>query len=113
MILFILGQSNGNDVQIISILLAAFGGIAINVLNLMELQRVAKDQRPDFGDPLYWLPFFVWPILGGVLAYAYETETDLNAILAINTGVSAPLIIRAFAAANPFGRSPIDPGVGA
>ena len=113
MISFFLAQANGNDVRIISILLAAFGGLAINLLNLVELQKVGKDQRPDFRDPLYWLPFFVWPVLGGVLAYAYETETDLNAILAINIGVSAPLIIRAFAAASPFGKSSIDPGAGA
>ena len=53
MILFILAQANGNDVQIISILLAAFGGIAINLLNLMELQKLEKGQRPDFRDPLY------------------------------------------------------------
>ena len=111
--LFILAQANGNDVQIISILLAAFGGIAINLLNLMELQKLEKGQRPDFRDPLYWLPFVVWPISGAVLAYAYETETDLNAILAINIGVSAPLIIRGFAAASPFRKSSIDPGAGA
>ncbi len=112
MILFILAQANANDVQIASILFAAFGGFAINLLNLMELQNVEKDKWPDFRAPIYWLPFFVWPILGGVLAYAYETETDLNAILAINIGVSAPLIIRGFAAASPFRKSPIDPGPG-
>lgn len=110
---FILAQGNPSGIRIISILLAAFGGIAVNVLNLMELQRVERDQRPDFKDLLYWLPFVVWPILGGVLAYAYETETDHNAILAINIGVSAPLIIPAFSAANPFGKSSIDPGDGA
>ena len=42
MISFFLAQANGNDVQIISILLAAFGGLAINLLNLVELQKVGR-----------------------------------------------------------------------
>ena len=42
MISFFLAQANGNDVQIISILLAAFGGLAINLLNLVELQKVGE-----------------------------------------------------------------------
>ena len=74
----------------------------------MELQNVEKGQRPDFRDPLYWLPYVVGPILGAVLAYAYETETNLHAILAINIGVSAPLIIRGFANANLIPKKPID-----
>ena len=73
-----------------------------------------KERRPDFKDPLYWLLFFFWPVLGGVLSYAYEAAgRNLNEILAINVGASGPFIIRGFATANPLGRPSIDPGEGA
>ena len=94
---------------------AVFGGLMINVLNLIELQRVPRAQRPDFGDPLYWLPFVVWPLVGGVLAFAYTAAgSPLNLVLALNVGMSAPLILKAMVAAVPaIPRSPINPGQGA
>ena len=100
----ILAQINGTSIQFSSVGFAAFGGIAINLLPLMELRTLPKEQWPDFKHIVYWLPFMIWPILGAGLALAYETGTDLNGIVAINIGVSAPLILRAFAESNPFGK---------
>jgi hypothetical protein len=80
---------------------------------LMELGRIPKTERPDFKDPLYWLPFVVAPLIGGGLALAYIYPTDvLKPFVAINVGVSAPLILRSMANINPFDK-PIDPGDGA
>ncbi|MDG5814950.1 hypothetical protein QA601_07675 [Chitinispirillales bacterium ANBcel5] len=90
--------------------LCAFGGaLAIKLLELTELQHVAKEQRPDFTDIIYWLPFVIMPLLGAGLAYVYITSgVELQPILAANIGVSAPLIIRAWAEINPFGKSGIE-----
>jgi hypothetical protein len=82
---------------------AIFGAFAIKLLELAELHKLPKSQRPDLHDWLYWLPFFVMPILGGGLALMY-TSSDilLKPVLAVNIGVSAPLILRAMAQINPF-----------
>lgn len=95
------------------LLLAAFGGLAVHLLNLVELQHVPKDRRPDFKDWLYWLPFGVSPALATVVAFAYgQSGTQLSPFLAINVGASTPLLLRSFANANPF-KKPLDPGAGA
>ena len=93
--------------------LAAVGGLAVHLFNLVELQNVPKDRRPDFRDWLYWLPFAVMPFLAAVVAFAYEQSgTTLSPILAINVGASAPLLLKSFASASPF-KTPLDPGAGA
>jgi hypothetical protein len=94
------------------LILAFFGGLAVNLLNLMELQNVPKDRRPDFKDPLYWLPYVIWPLMGGLLAYIYEASNNpLKPIIAFQVGASAPLIIRAMARAVPS-QTGINPGAG-
>jgi hypothetical protein len=96
-----------------TLLLAAFGGLTVHLLNLVELQNVPKDRRPDFKDWLYWLPFGVSPALAAVVAFAYvNSGTPLSPILAINVGASTPLLLRSFTNANPFRRQ-VDPGAGA
>lgn len=98
----------------IPIWLAAFGGFAINVLHLIEYSKRSKAERPDFKDWLFWVPYFAWPILGGTLAYAYqESGVQLSPILALNVGLSAPLILKAMVEANPAKPVVIDPGEGA
>jgi len=83
--------------------MAGFGGAIVNVLQLLELKNIPKPERPDFKDVFYWLPFVIWPIIGAVLAYAHEESgTKLSPLLAMNIGLSAPLIIRSMADANPF-----------
>jgi len=82
---------------------AVFGAFAVKLLELAELHKLPKPQRPDLKDWLYWLPFAVMPFLGGGLALMY-TSSDilLKPVLAVNIGVSAPLILRAMAEFNPF-----------
>lgn len=97
-----------------SVLFAAFGGLSMQLINLMELRHVPKMQRPDFKDIIYWLPFFIAPLLGGVLALAYISQDEiLKPLLSINVGASAPLALKAMANINPLDKKGIDPGVGA
>lgn len=96
------------------ILLAAMGGFAINILHLVEYSKRPKTERPDFKDWLFWVPYLAWPVLGSVLAFAYlESGVQLSPILALNIGLSAPLIFRAMIEANPVKPKAIDPGQGA
>ena len=79
------------------------GAFAIKLLELAELHKVPAVERPDLKDWVYWLPFLILPILGGGLAYAYiSSSTSLSPILAVNVGVSAPLMLRAMAQASPL-----------
>jgi hypothetical protein len=97
-----------------SIVIAAIGGFALNLLQLMELSKIPKERRPDFKDWLYWLPYIGWPFLGASLAFVYSASAiELKPIVAFNVGLSAPLIIRSLAAANPFEKTTINPGIGA
>ena len=96
-----------------AVLFAAFGAFGMQLLHLLEIRNIPKAERPDFKDFFYWLPFIVSPIIGGGLALAYIYPADvLKPLVAINVGVSAPLILRSMAIMNPFDR-PIDPGDGA
>jgi hypothetical protein len=91
---------------------AAGGGLLVNVLGLLELGKVPKEQRPNFSDWLYWLPFAVWPVAAFALAHAYSTSgATMSALLSLNVGLSAPLIIKAMASAVPPVRS-FDPKQG-
>ncbi len=82
---------------------AVFGGFAINILRLAELAQTPHPERPrTFSDPFYVLQFVVLPFLGGGLAYTYQASgTILSPILALNIGVSAPLILKNLASAIP------------
>ena len=88
---------------IINPLFALFGGFAINMISLTELRNIPKTERPDtFSDWIYCVWFFGIPILGGLLAYAYQNSgIELSPILSINIGASAPLILKSFAKAAP------------
>ena len=97
-----------------SVLMAAFGGFTINILQLLEYSKLPKNERPEFRDWLFWLPYVVWPVLGAVLAFAYlESGIEISAILGFNIGLSAPLILRAMVESNPVRNNVIDPGKGA
>ena len=97
-----------------TVLFAFCGGLAIKLLEIAELAKVPKAQHPDFSEIVYWLPFAIMPVLGGGLAYMYVMSgVELKPILAVNVGVSAPLILMTMAKINPLRPSSIDPGEGA
>lgn len=86
-----------------SVWFATAGAFAIKLLELAELHKIPAVERPDLKDGLYWLPFFILPLLGGGLAYVYvSSDTILSPLLAVNIGVSAPLMLRAMAQVNPI-----------
>ncbi len=94
-----------------SVLFAVFGALGMQVLGLLELKNIPKPKRPDLRDIFYWLPFLLVPILGGGLALAYiYPDESLKPLVAINIGVSAPLILRSMANMNPFESGGINPG---
>lgn len=96
-----------------SVLFGFFGALAAQLLNLMEVRSIPRTQRPDFSDLFYWLPFIVAPMVGGGLVFAYVSSGDvLKPLVAINIGVSAPLILRAMANINPLDKAGIvvEPG---
>jgi hypothetical protein len=81
---------------------AMAGAFAIKLLEIAEIHKIAPAERPDFKDILYWVPFLILPMLGGGLAQVYvSSNTVLNPLLAVNIGVSAPLMLRAMAQAVP------------
>jgi hypothetical protein len=95
------------------VVFAASGAFGVKLLELAEVRNIPKDQRPDLKELIYWIPFFVLPALGAGLAYMYiMSDIALKPILAVNVGVSAPLILRTMASL-PASLSRIDPGKGA
>ena len=82
---------------------ATFGALAMKLLELAELHKIPKLKRPDLKDWLYWLPFFVMPLIGGGLAHMHMSSSSvLTPLLAMNIGISAPLILRTMAQINPL-----------
>lgn len=101
-----------NEILTIPVILAAIGGFVVNILSLIELKNVPKDRRPDFKDPLYWLPFVVFPLLGGLVGYLYYDATSpLGKFVSFQLGLSSPLILRAAASTIPAQAHPdLPPG---
>ena len=79
------------------------GGLLISVLRLAELAALPRIERPPtFSDPLWVFQFFALPIVGGILAFVYQADgIPLKPLLAMNIGVSAPLILKTLAAVVP------------
>ena len=92
----------GNELLLSAALYAAGGGLAANLLPLLDLRNVAKAERPDLTSFYYWIPFILMPILGAGLAAAYvQSGVELKPIVAVNIGITAPLILRAMASTVP------------
>jgi len=94
------------------VVLAGIGGFVVNVLGLLELRHVPKEQRPDFRDVLYWLPFFAWPLLGGLVGYLYnDSAMPLGKLVSFHIGISSPLILKTMAEViPPQARRQLPPG---
>jgi hypothetical protein len=89
--------------ELSAFLFGCLGGFLINIVRLAELANVPEIERPKtFRDPMYVFAFFALPLVGGALAYIYQADgIVLKPLLAVNIGVSAPLILKTFAASVP------------
>jgi hypothetical protein len=84
------------------IIISALGALGLQCLYLIELKNVPRNQRPDFKDVIYWLPFVLSPLIAGLFGYAYfHGKTDIDTILALHIGISSPLLLRTMATVIP------------
>jgi len=88
------------DIELIFI--AAGSGLAIQLLNLIELSNIDKKDRPNFKEFVYYLPYIINPIIGAFIAFVYlKANTQLNPVLALHIGASAPVILKTMASTLP------------
>jgi hypothetical protein len=75
---------------------ALFGGLVAEFIGIFELRhKVLADLPYWFRSKFYWASVLGMIVVGGVLALAYlRAGMNLNALLAINVGASAPLALR-------------------
>ncbi len=84
------------------LLFAAFGGVAVQLLNLAEAHKLPPDERPNFRDPLYWVAYLVAAGIATFVAWAYVASGfELKGFLAIHVGASSPLLLRTMASLLP------------
>jgi hypothetical protein len=65
------------------------------LLGLFRLRHQAPDSFPEWlKSPFYWIITLLMILAGGLLVVVYlKSAFTLNAVLAVNVGASAPLII--------------------
>jgi hypothetical protein len=86
-----------------------FGGLLAELLKLYQLKEVPK--KPAYlKSPFYWGISLIMALAGGVLAVINNGDSD-SLPLALNIGISAPLILKSLAAFNPI--TPPAPPAGA
>jgi hypothetical protein len=80
-------------------LAGSFGAGIAELLKWYSLRE--SENLPEYARSMfYWVVTGVMVVVGGVLAVLYGTS-DVNAILAVNIGCSAPLTITAFSKVAP------------
>ena len=67
---------------------------------------------PEYSrSPFYWIMTLIMVLVGGLLPSLYGVEAK-SALLVVNIGLSAPLMIKTLAASNPFESTPATRGIG-
>jgi hypothetical protein len=79
------------------------GGVAGELLGLYDFQRRKPAEWPEYYKyPTYWLLSLAMAGFGSLLVVAYTgSDVDLNPLLALNIGASAPLILGTFVRTTP------------
>jgi hypothetical protein len=75
---------------------AALASLMMQLLNLLETRGLPAARRPDFRSFIYWIPYFVLPILALFLIYILDGEV-ISRRIAAGIGISAPAIFRSLA----------------
>lgn len=80
-------------------LVGTLGGALGEVLKWWQLRE--STNFPEYSKkPVYWIVTALMALAGGVLAWLYGIDTT-KLLLALNIGISAPLILKGLAAAAP------------
>lgn len=84
------------------VFIVGFAGACLGeVPGLYELRHTDPGNFPKYlKSPFYWAMNLVMALAGGFLATLYGFR-EVNALLVVNIGASAPLIIRSLAANTP------------
>lgn len=82
------------------VVMSACGGLVINLLNLLEAVQLPEQQRPNFKSIVYWIPYFVNPLLGGFAGFLYSTQQGVNIPGAAGIGLAAPSFLKNIASAS-------------
>jgi len=90
---------------------ALCGGLVAELFKWYSLRE--SRSLPHYAkSPFYWLVTLLMAAVGGGLAVLYGTAPGRNAILVLNIGASAPLIIKALANTAPSVRGAASTGRG-
>jgi hypothetical protein len=85
----------------VSVFLVGFlGAFLAEFLSLWELRHDPASQPKYLKSPFYWIMSVLMACGGGVLAMLYGFK-EVNAILVVNIGASAPLILKSLATNAP------------
>ena len=85
------------------------GGVAAEALKWYRIREDLYRGVPDYAKSwLYWMVTLVMILLGGLLVFVYQRieGVELNLLLALNIGASAPLLVGTLTSQPPM----IDPG---
>jgi len=87
------------------------GGIIAELLSLFEIRRTLPSEWPHWlKSKGYWSITTGMILAGAMLVLAYERSgMKLSALVAMNVGASAPLVLRQFTSAVPRQPTPPDP----
>jgi hypothetical protein len=80
-----------------------FGGLLAELLGLYKLRTQAPAAFPAYlCSPFYWIVTIGMILAGGGLVWLYhKSGLELKPIIAVNIGVSAPLILGSFVQSKP------------
>lgn len=82
------------------------GGLAANLLRLFSFVKSGSSTRSALlGDTLYWIQFFLLPIISGFVASAYG---PLPSLLAFHLGISTPALLKLAAGSVPHMENKVD-----
>lgn len=82
-------------------LFAFLGGVAAEAVGWWELCKAKPNEFPQYlKQPFYWIMTAIMAGLGGLLAVSHHAE-EMGALLAINIGASAPLVLKSLARSLP------------